>query len=93
MCQSKLTEFFAELTESAVKLSGAQGVLQNSTLVGVSDIFYFFLLGGGEGGVQGDRVGVVGFLLKVPEGGGCLREGGGGERAGRVSPENLGGGG
>ena len=32
------------------------------SLVDVSDIFvFFFLLGGGEGGVRGDRVGVVGF--------------------------------
>ena len=55
----------------------------------VSDIFYFFRLGGGEGGVLGDRdSGGVGFLLKIPGGGeggargprGCLQGiwGGGG---------------
>ena len=32
----------------------------------------FFLLGGGEGGVQGDRRGDGGFLLKIRGGGGGL---------------------
>ena len=46
-------------------------------LVDVSDIFlFFFLLGGGEGGVRGDREGGW-FLLKIPEGGGS--PGGGGD--------------
>ena len=44
--------------------------------------FLFFLLGGGEGEVQGDRErGGVGFLLKIPLGG-----------VGRMSAANLGGG-
>ena len=63
------------------------------TLVDVSDIFYFFLLGGGEGGVRGaGRVGGDFFNGKSQEGvgspgwvgrggrvpGGCLRGIGGG---------------
>ena len=63
-------------------------------LVDVLDIFYFFLLGEGEGGVRRDREGGgVGFLLKIPGGGGLPR---GGEGAGRESAGNsgeLGGGG
>ena len=48
------------------------------SLADVSDIFYFFLLGDGEGGVRGRReAGGVGFfLLKIPEGGGVSRRGG-----------------
>ena len=34
-----------------------------NNLVDVSDIFYFFLLGEGEGGVQGAGRGVIGFFL------------------------------
>ena len=42
----------------------------------VSDIFYFFLLGEGEGGVRGaGRGGGVGFLLRVPGGGAFQGEG------------------
>ena len=45
----------------------------------VSDIFNFFLLGGGEGGVRGTRKGRgVGFFLKIPGGGGGLAAEGGG---------------
>ena len=65
----------------------------NPCLADVSDIFYFFLFGEGEGGVRGRRGGEGGrFLLKIPGGGvsrrgaewpgGCLRQlgifGGGG---------------
>ena len=39
-------------------------------LVDVSDIFYFFVLGRGEGGIRGVRKGGVRFLLKIPGGGG-----------------------
>ena len=59
------------------------------TLVDVLDIFYFFfLLGEGEGGVRGAREGGgVGFLLKIPRGGGGFP---GGEGAGRVSAVHWG---
>ena len=58
-------------------------------------IFFFFLLGGGEGEVRGDREEGVGFLLKIPGGAVSQEEGGGAERAGRVSQSagDLGGGG
>ena len=36
----------------------------------VSDIFYFFLVGEGEGGVRGAGGGGDDFLLKIPGGGG-----------------------
>ena len=50
----------------------------------VSDIFYFCLLGGGQGGVWGDREGGGSvFLLKIPGGGGDLSKNGGGGRGGR----------
>ena len=64
-------------------------------MVGVSNIFYFFLLGGGEGGVRGNWEGGRSvFLPKIPGGGGgSPGQGGGGRGAGRVSAENLGGGG
>ena len=39
-------------------------------MVDVSDIFAFFLLGGGERGVRGARGGGVRFLLKIPGEGG-----------------------
>ena len=42
----------------------------STNLVDVSDIFYFFLLGGGKGGVRGHREG--GGLWKIPGGGGGL---------------------
>ena len=59
------------------------------TLADVSDIFIFFRLGEGEGGVRGRREGgVVDFLLKIPEGGGVSRRRGRG--AGRVSAANWG---
>ena len=62
----------------------------------VSDIFYFFCSGEGKG-ESGATWGGVGFLLKIPRGGGVSQEGvGGGEGAGRVSAGdlgNLGGGG
>ena len=60
----------------------------------VSNIFYFFLLEGGEGGVRGaGRGGKFGFLLKSQERGGGLQEGRGGRGAGRVSAANWGWGG
>ena len=51
----------------------------------VSDIFYFFRLGGGEGGIRGDRDGGgVGFVLKIPRvGGGGVLLGDGWGRGGR----------
>ena len=60
----------------------------------VSDIFYFFLLGGGERGVRGAGRGADDFLLKIPGGGGGSpgRVGAGGRGAGRVFAGNLGGG-
>ena len=51
-------------------------------LVDVSDIFYFFLLGGGEGGVRGDRESVGRFLLKMPRGAGLSAGGGAGRGPG-----------
>ena len=65
-------------------------------LVDVSDIFYFFLLGEGEGGMspgRQERGGSV-FYLKSQEGGGVSR-GGSGRRPGRVELGKffLGGGG
>ena len=36
-------------------------------LVDISDIFYFFRLGGGEGGVRGDRGGGQ-FFIEIPPG-------------------------
>ena len=46
-------------------------------LVDVSDIFYFFLHGEGEGGVRGARgAGGVVVLAKIPGGGGVVQEGG-----------------
>ena len=39
-------------------------------LVDVSDIFYFVLLAGGEGGVRGTGTGWGDFLWKIPGGGG-----------------------
>ena len=55
----------------------------------VSD--FIFLLGGGEGGVRGERVGVVSFLLQIP-GGGVSREGGGASGPGGCLPKIWGGG-
>ena len=66
-------------------------------LVDVSDILYFFLLGGGEGGSEAPERGWEGsvFDWKSPEGGSPRREegggGGGGRGAGRVSAGNFGG--
>ena len=62
-------------------------------LVDVSDIFSFFsALGEGEGGVRGERRGEVGFLLKIPKGGGVRRRGRGREGVcGELA--NFGGGG
>ena len=60
----------------------------------VSDIFYFFLLGGGEGGVRGAGKGRGDFLLKIPGGGGSTRGWRrGGRGAGRVFAGIWGGGG
>ena len=66
------------------------GPYKSPFLVDVSDIFIFFLVGGGAGRVRGARRGGVGFfLLKIPGGGGVLRgEGVGGRGAGRVSPSD-----
>ena len=58
----------------------------------VSDIFYFFLRGEGEGGVRGARRGGgIHFLLKIPGGGGGVSRRG--RVAGRVSAANWGTGG
>ena len=57
-------------------------------LVDVSVIFYFFRLGEAEGGVRGaGRGGGIGFLLKMPGGGGGFSMTGG---AGRVFAANWG---
>ena len=59
-----------------VRIGVGADVLFNLRLpsrVDVSDIFCSFLLGGGEGGVRGDRVGGGRFLLENPRmGGGVL---------------------
>ena len=54
-------------------------------LADVSDIFSFFLLGGGEGGVRGARKGQGSvFFIENPRGGGILNnERGGGAVRGR----------
>ena len=63
-------------------------------LVDISNIFYFFLLGGGEGGVRGARKGRGSvFYSKSKGGGGSPTRGGGGGGAGRVSAGNFGWGG
>ena len=49
-------------------------------LVDVPDIFYFFLLGGGEGVVLGNREGGGSVFIENPRRGGGLPEGGGGVR-------------
>ena len=64
------------------------------TLVDVSDIFYFFLLGGGEGGVRG--AGEVGgsfffFFCENPGRGGAGRQGAG-RVCGRIGEFSFGGG-
>ena len=51
-------------------------------LVDVSDIFNFFLLREGEGGVRGVRKGGGRFLLKIPGGGGGVFRRGGAEGPG-----------
>ena len=57
-------------------------------LADVSDIFYFFLLGEGEGRVRGRREGGgCRFFIENPRGGGGSRRGRG---AGRVSAANWG---
>ena len=54
-------------------------------------IFFFVLLGGGEGGDRGARKGRGSvFLLKIQGGGGSPTRGGGGGGAGRVSAGNFG---
>ena len=53
-------------------------VLALLVLVDVSDLFYLFLVGEGEGGVRGARKGGgIGFQLKIPGQGGGARRGGG----------------
>ena len=62
-------------------------------LVDVSDIFLFFLLGGGEGEVRGaGEVGGPFFFIENPGRAGGVRVGGGGGRrgAGRASAANWG---
>ena len=59
-------------------------------LVDVSNILYFFLLGGGEGSTRCQEVSGVAFLLKIPVGGGVLPREGGGARG--LSAGNFGGG-
>ena len=68
--------------------------LINTNLVDVSDIFIFFLLGEGEGGVRGARRRRDWFLMENPRRGGGSRRGRG-RGAGRMSAANwrLGGGG
>ena len=57
----------------------------------VSDIFYFFLLGGGEGESEVPGGGGGFFLWKIPGGGGVFQVGGGrGARVRRVFAGNLG---
>ena len=60
--------------------------------VDVSDIFYFFLFGGGEGGVQGAGRGEF-FLWKIQKGGSPGWWGRGARGAGRVFAGNWGRGG
>ena len=62
-------------------------------LVDVSDIFYFSLLGEGEGGVRGAREGGGNFLLKMPGGGSGFQEGPRGRQGACSESGNLGGGG
>ena len=62
-------------------------------LVGISDILYFFRLGGGRGNTRRHGGGGVGFLIENPtRGGGVSGEGGRGKGAGRVSAGKSGGG-
>ena len=63
-------------------------------LVDVSDIFIFFLLGGGERGVRGAGRGGGRFFIENPRRGGLPGGWGRGARgAGRVFAGNVGGGG
>ena len=63
-------------------------------MVDISDIFYFSLLGGGEGGVRGARRGRGTIFIENPRRGGGFPGGGaGGRGAGRVFVGNLGRGG
>ena len=55
-------------------------LLQPLFLVDVSDILNFFLLGGGEGGVRGDREGRSRLSVENPTGGGVSQDGGRGPR-------------
>ena len=61
----------------------------NFPLVDVSDIFYFFLLGEGEGRVRGAGRGGGLIFIENPRRGGGLQEGRG-RGAGRVSAANWG---
>ena len=72
----------ANVTARFLYRAGAETPL--CLLVDVSDSFFFFLLGEGEGGVGARRGGGFDFLLKIPGGGfsggrgaegpgGCLR--------------------
>ena len=54
-------------------------LVHEETLVDVSDIFYFFLLGEGEGGVRGARKGGGRFFIENPTRGGLSRRGRGRE--------------
>ena len=73
-----------KLRESCLNLLSS--LSKSPNLVDVSDIFLFFfcLLGEGEGGVRGEGGWGVDFLLKVPGGGGVSRRERG-RGAGRVS--------
>ena len=62
-------------------------------LVNVSDIFYFFLLGGGERGVRGAGRGGATFIENPSRGGGVFWAGGAGEGGEGPGGCLLGGGG
>ena len=91
VCQSKLTEFFAELTE--LPQNSVSSLFRNS-LGGRFEYFLFFSARGrGRGSPRRQKGAGVGFLLKTPRGGGFShKREGGGRGARRVSEGNFGGG-
>ena len=84
--------FTGHFSEFCARNFNYQFQMSISNLVDISDIFNFFLLRGGEGGVRSDREGggSVFFFFEIPGGGGSQEGVGGGEGPGRVSEGNLG---